>query len=62
MVHYFDNELSRIFVILSEKIRLDVISFSNLIKALENFQMNIDLYSIVLNDFKMYNLNGVDFV
>jgi two-component SAPR family response regulator len=23
--------------------------------------MNIDLYSIVLTDFKMYNLNGVDF-
>jgi two-component SAPR family response regulator len=46
---------------LSEKIRLDVISFSNPIKALENFHMNIDLYSIVLTDFKMYNLNGVDF-
>lgn len=40
---------------------LDVICFSNPFAALKNFQMNFDMYAIVLTDFKMKNMNSIEF-
>lgn len=55
-----DEELSRIFVTLLKRKGLDVISYSNPIQALENFRMNIDRYSIVLTDYRMESMNGIE--
>jgi DNA-binding response OmpR family regulator len=55
-----DEELSQIFVTLLKRKGLDVISYSNPIQALENFRMNIDRYSIVLTDYRMESMNGIE--
>lgn len=54
-------EQARIFNLFLKGINLDVVCFSNPSEALKNFQMNIDLYSIVLTDFKMDTMNGIEF-
>jgi DNA-binding response OmpR family regulator len=56
-----DEELTRIFVILLKRKGLDVISYLNPLQALENFKMNIDKYSLVLTDYKMEGMNGIEF-
>lgn len=56
-----DEEHSWIFTAFLKKKGLNVTAFSNPLKALENFKANIDLYSIILTDFKMENMNGMEF-
>ena len=56
-----DNyELSRIFKTFLKSKGLNVDVFSNATDALINFRANIDLYSIILTDFKMEGMNGIE--
>ena len=55
-----DEELTRIFVTFLKRKGLDVVSYLNPLQALENFEMNIDKYSLVLTDYKMEGMNGVE--
>jgi two-component system, sensor histidine kinase and response regulator len=55
-----DEELTRIFVTLLKRKGLDVVSYLNSLQALENFRINIDKYSLVLTDYKMEGINGVE--
>ena len=55
-----DEELTRIFVKLLERKGLNVVSHLNPLQALENFKMNIDKYSLVLTDYKMEGINGIE--
>ena len=56
-----DEELTRIFVTLLKRNGLDVTSYLNPLQALENFKMNIDKYSLVVTDYKMEGMNGIEF-
>ncbi len=56
-----DLDQARIFSLFLKARNLDVICFSDPFEALKNFQMNLDKYAIVLTDFKMKNMNGVEF-
>ena len=56
-----DNyELSRIFQTFLNSKGLKVEAFSNASQALVNFRANIDLYSIILTDFKLKGMNGME--
>lgn len=56
-----DAEQSRIFTIFLKSKGLNVIAFSNPLEALENFRANVDLYTIVLTDFRMVCMSGIEF-
>ena len=56
-----DAEQSVIFTTFLKRKGLNVVTFCNSIEALENFKANINLYSLVLTDFKMEWMNGIEF-
>jgi CheY-like chemotaxis protein len=56
-----DEEHSWIFTAFLKRKGLNVTSFSDPLKALENFKANIGLYSIIPTDFKMDDMNGMEF-
>jgi len=55
-----DIELARIFTTFIKTKGLNVNTFSNANEALKNFRANVNLYSIILTDFKMKGMNGID--
>lgn len=56
-----DYELSRIFSTFLKAKGLNVDTFLNAKEALHYFSSNMDSFYIVLTDFKMEEINGLDF-
>lgn len=56
-----NDELARIFTTFLKNKRLNVNLFSSAEEALRHFRANINLYSIILTDFRMEGMNGIDF-
>lgn len=55
-----DFELAKIFTTFLKNRGLNVIVFTNAEEALQHFLFNINLYSIVITDFRMKGMNGID--
>ena len=56
-----NDELARIFTTFLKNKRLNVNLFSSAEEALRHFRANINLYSIILTDFRMEGMNRIDF-
>ncbi len=65
MVAIVDDDLD-ITILFQETIKslaaITVFTFTDPILALEHFQVNDYAYALVISDFKMYGLNGMEFL
>ena len=56
-----EEELANLYRIYLERSGFDSVSFTDPLSALDHFSQNHDKYSVVITDWKMPNLDGLQF-
>ena len=56
-----EEELANLYRIFLERSGFNSVSFTDPLSALEHYRQNYDKYSLVITDWKMPNLDGIQF-